>query len=185
MRELRQAISNHNVTSNPTAVVEFGCYVGTTSVFLQRMLAESAPAWTLHVYDSFAGLPQKSAADASVAGDQFRIGELTASKATLIANFRRAGLRLPIIHKAWFSNLTGADIPNHIAFAFLDGDYYQSIMDSLVLITPKLSPGAVIVVDDYQSSALPGATKAVDDWLRMHPSWYVRHEQTLAILKQH
>jgi O-methyltransferase len=99
-----------------------------------------------------------------------------------VRNFKHANLKLPIIHKAWFDDLTASDIPDSIAFAFLDGDYYASIMTSLRLITPHLSPGACIVVDDYQSSALPGARKAVDEWARAH-TYSCRSEQSLAILR--
>lgn len=184
LRELLHAIARHRLPDAAT-VVEFGCYTGTTSVFLQRLLQEQVPAWELHVYDSFCGLPTKSAADMSVAGEQFKAGELAASKAVLIHNFKHASLPVPVIHKGWFSDLTGTDVPQRIAFAFLDGDYYQSITDSFGLITPRLTEQATIVVDDYQSPALPGASKAVQDWLRTHPDWDVRHQQSLAILTKH
>lgn len=144
-------------------VVEFGCYNGTTSVYLRRLLPEGK---TLHVYDSFQGLPQKSSIDESPLGLQFQAGELHASQREFRQNFFRAGLRLPKIHKAWFQDLTENDIPEAIAFAFLDGDYYESIMTPLKLIWPRLSPGSIVVVDDYSNQALPGAAKAVDEWLR-------------------
>lgn len=147
-------------------IVEFGCYTGTTSLFIARLLKTLGEQRAFHVYDSFEGLPHKTAPDSSVAGDQFKAGELKAPKAQLIKNFKHAGLPLPIIHKGWFNKLSEQDIPQRIAFAYLDGDFYESIWDSLLLIESKLSPGAIIIVDDYQSEALPGAAKAVDTWLK-------------------
>lgn len=146
------------------AVVEFGCYRGTTSLYLRRVLDTVAPDRPLHVYDSFEGLPEKTAPDSSPAGLQFRAGELSASKKDFITEFKKAGLRLPSIHKGWFDALDAADIPVPIAFAFLDGDYYESVRDSLRLIENKLAPGATVVVDDYANEALPGAGRAVDEW---------------------
>ena len=67
-------------------------------------------------------------------------------------------------------------------FAFLDGDYYQSIMDSLRLVTPKLTPDAVLVVDDYVNEALPGAARAADAWLQAHPGCRCRVEASLAVM---
>jgi O-methyltransferase len=167
-------------------VVEFGCYAGTTSLFLRRMLDRLASDKKLHVYDSFAGLPSKTAADASPAGEQFRAGELAAAKTVFTRNFRQAGLRLPIIHKGWFADVPEAAVPDTIAFAFLDGDFYESIRDSLRLVWPHLTPGAVVVVDDYQSEALPGTRWAVDEWLGLHGregrSVQLRAEASLAIL---
>ncbi len=162
-------------------VVELGCYVGTTSLFLRRLLTAKNSDKQLYVYDSFAGLPPKAAEDTSPAGEQFKTGELLATKQQLIKHFKQAGLPLPVIKKAWFNELRPADLPDRICFAFLDGDYYYSIQDSLRVVWPKLSKGATVVVDDYQNEALPGARQAVDEWLLRHPA-RLRVEASLAII---
>lgn len=148
------------------SIVEFGCYAGTTSLFIRRLLDYYDASHEFHVYDSFEGLPDKTAADMSVVGDQFVTGELRVSRRQFIDNFKKANLQLPTIHKAWFADIATSEVPDNVIFAFLDGDYYKSIRDSLRQITPKLQPGAVIVVDDYASEALPGAAKAADEWAR-------------------
>jgi O-methyltransferase len=165
----------------PGDIVEFGCYSGTTSLFLQRLLQEHGAGKTLHVYDSFAGLPPKGAADESPTGVQFRAGALTSSKADFIKHFKQAHLQLPIIHKAWFEELQPADIPVAVSFAFLDGDFFASITQSFHLIENRLTKGSVIVVDDYQSEALPGAKRAVDTWLKSHQA-KLTVEASLAII---
>lgn len=177
IRELERVIAQQIDGS----VVELGCYTGTTSLFIQRVLTQENTGRHFHVYDSFEGLPAKAAQDQSPAGTQFVKGELTASKQSFIQNFKKAGLRLPYIHKVWFEQLTQKDLPAPIAFAFLDGDFYTSIASSLQAITPLLSAGGCIIVDDYQSETLPGAQKAVDEWARKH-SFRVRSEQSLAII---
>ncbi len=178
VRELSLVLHNGIVGD----VVEFGCYVGTTSLFLQKTLLDSGQKRQLHVYDSFAGLPEKTAPDISPAGEQFKAGELRATKAELIKNFQHAGLEIPHIHKAWFGNLTEADVPSSISFAFLDGDYYSSIMDPLNLLWPRLTAGAVILIDDYQSEQLPGVEKAVTEWSKNH-TFNVSVESSLAIIR--
>lgn len=147
-------------------IVELGCYVGTTSLFIRRLMNEYEAHDEFHVYDSFEGLPEKVAQDISVAGDQFVAGALHASRRTLLENFKKAHLEAPIVHKDWFSNIRSSDMPDGIIFAFLDGDYYESIRDSLKLVENKLLQGAVIIVDDYASEALPGAAKAADEWAK-------------------
>lgn len=164
------------------SVVEFGCYVGTTSLFIRRLLDAYQYAGVFHVYDSFAGLPEKTAQDASAAGEQFVAGELAATRKGFFQQFKKAGLRPPVVHKAWFAELTPQDVPEDIMFAFLDGDYYQSIMDSLRLVAPKLTPDAVLVVDDYANEALPGAARAADAWLQAHPGFRCRVEASLAVI---
>ena len=166
-------------------VVEFGCYVGTTSLFIRRLLDAYNFAGEFHVYDSFAGLPEKTSADDSVAGDQFKAGELMAPRKQFIQNFKKAGLKPPIIHKGWFGDLTPADVPNDICFTFLDGDFYESIRDSFRVCQNNFQKNAVIVVDDYANEALPGAALATNQWLESHVVniQSVHTEASLAIIR--
>ena len=162
----------------PGDYVEFGCYRGDTSLLLAEMLRKDAifdelveksvekSAKKLWIYDSFEGLPEKSEKDESEVGKDFRQGELMVTKREVKARFLRAGLPVPIIKKAWFNELTEVDLPEKIAFAFLDGDLYESIKDSLKLVENKMSDVGVIIVHDYNNPALPGVAKAVDEWLR-------------------
>lgn len=175
LRELQRAIE---LTGGD--VVEFGCFEGTTSVPMALLLKDTDR--TLYLYDSFEGLPEKLPQDQSPAGEQFKAGELNASKKNLIANLKKGGVDMPRIKKGWFSDLTADDIPRHIAFAFLDGDYYESIRTPLRLIEPYLAPGAIIVVDDYVNEALPGAAIAVNEWTRQK-GYTIRTEASLAILR--
>lgn len=161
-------------------VVEFGCYVGTTSVYLAKTILDTDKK--LFVYDSFEGLPEKTKEDVSSLGEPFKAGELCAPKKQFINNIIKAKVPMPRIKKAWFSELIGDDLPEKISFAFLDGDYYESIKTSLKLIEPKLSPDAVIIVHDYGNQALPGAAKAVDEWLAARPHYKKRIERSLAII---
>lgn len=167
----------------PGGIVEFGCYAGTTSLFIRRLLNEmdESNKRSFHVYDSFEGLPDKTVQDASTAGEQFKKGELSVSKKQLLQNFRAANLQPPIVHKAWFNALTEKDVPDTIAFAFLDGDFYASIMDPLKLVWPRLSPGGVVLVDDYGRDALPGPERAVHDFFSGHPP-VIKTEQNIAVL---
>lgn len=175
LRELEKVLSTGIVGD----VTEFGCYVGTTSVYVASRLQRTNKQ--LYLYDSFAGLPPKTTQDISPAGEQFKEGELFATKKQLIINLKKANVPMPKIKKGWFSELSNEDVPAAISFAFLDGDYYDSVLDPLKLIWDKLSPGAIIVVDDYANEALPGAAKAVDEWLKSHTAT-LRVQSSLAIL---
>lgn len=180
LRELERALTQ-KVSGD---IVELGCYIGSTSVFLRRVLNEQGSQAALHVYDSFSGLPPKSIQDASPAGTEFKAGELKVGKKDLVKAFKKAGLQLPIIHKAWFDQLKPTDVPEQIAFAFLDGDFYDSILTSLHLVWPRLSPGGVITVDDYARSALPGVERAVHDFFQ-GKDVSLRHEHNIAIIAHH
>lgn len=146
-------------------VVEFGCYKGTTSLFLMRLIMEHSANKQLWLYDSFAGLPDKTVEDDTRLGDEFKPGELMTTKAEVLRNFAHANLPRPIIKKDWFTNLTDRDVPAKICFAYFDGDFYASIKDSFQVCQAHFTPGAVIVIDDYVNDHLPGVKRAVDEWL--------------------
>lgn len=178
LRELQHAVG----ANSAGAVVEFGCYIGTTSLFIRRLLDELGDNRPFHVYDSFQGLPSKSAQDASPAGSQFQAGELAVSKKQFLHEFQKAHLAPPTIHKGWFADITPTDVPATIAFAFLDGDFYASIRDSLRLILPRLTTHATVIIDDYAREALPGAARALQD-VAPHLAGQVRIEHNLGILR--
>ncbi len=165
-------------------IVELGCYSGTTSLFIRRLLDQKQQSTLrqFHVYDSFEGLPSKTSADTSAAGVEFKAGELAVSRKQLVKNFERANLKPPIIHKGWFNDLTPSDMPSPISFAFLDGDFYESIIASLRLVVPAVSSGGVILVDDYQREALPGVERAINDYFR-GKTLRLRHSHNIAIIE--
>ncbi len=166
-------------------ICEFGCFVGTTSLFLQRLITQTDPKKKLYLYDSFEGLPEKMPQDQSAAGTEFISGELMATKSQLKLNFKKASLKIPKIKKAWFSDLKQKDVPRQICFAFLDGDFYNSTKDCLGLIQDNISRGGIIIVDDYDNPALPGARKAIDEFLGQNTTYkLIRVTKSLAVLEK-
>lgn len=160
--------------------VELGCYKGDTSLLLAEILRGSGKR--LWIYDSFEGLPEKGAEDVSVMGEDFKGGELLVTRREVKERFLRAGLPVPVIKKAWFNELLDLDLPEKISFAFLDGDFYESIRDSLRLIENKMVPGGVIIVHDYENPALPGVLRAVSEWNKGQ-NLKIKTCQSMAILE--
>lgn len=191
--------------------VELGCYRGDTSILLGKLLqsntikikpsfsqtnliktSSSHSVKSLWLYDSFAGLPEKTREDLSGAGANFQAGELSVTKREVIDKLHKNGLKTSshpdpttssvIVKKAWFSDLAATDLPERIAFAFCDGDLYSSIKISLKLVLPRLSDQGIIIVHDYNNPELPGSARAVDEFLRAHPDFRLQIRHTLAIL---
>lgn len=144
-------------------VVELGCNVGESSKFLRRTLNYCAIDKKLWVYDSFEGLPVKSKWEE---GTPWQSGTLKTDKETLIQNFTQNNLLPPdVIIQNWFKDINDIDLPKKICFAFLDGDFYDSIYDSLIKIYDKVSDGGYILFHDYKRGDLPGVKAAVKDFL--------------------
>ena len=163
--QVEQLVVNlHKVIDNNLEgdVVEFGCFVGESSKYLMKTLVETKVNKNLYVYDSFEGLPDLSKWEENTG---WRPRTLKTSEEILIQNFKQNNLPIPIIHKDWFKNVPDYKIPEKICFAFLDGDFYDSIYDSLTKIYDKVVDGGVLLYHDYLRPDLPGVDGAIVDFL--------------------
>jgi O-methyltransferase len=155
------------------AVAEIGCYQGRTSVLLRMIVDHYAPGRELHVFDSFAGLPAPGPHDTDYTAE----GQLATGADAVRETFARWQVAEPVIHSGWFEETLPAGLPDRLCFAYLDGDLYDSVRVSLEQVYPRLSPGAVVIVDDYCDAAknpqafsrFPGPKKACDEFFADKP----------------
>jgi O-methyltransferase len=148
----------------PGDVVELGCFNGGSSIYVRAVLDALHSQKTFHVYDSWLGVPQPTEEDL-FPPYQFQKGEIASTRSNFENTFTERDLKLPVIHSGWFAEIPDAEYPNQIAFAFLDSDLYQPILDSWIKIYTKLSPGAVVLLDDYGMMRTPGVKLACDAFL--------------------
>ena len=144
----------------PGAVGEFGCHAGRTAVLMASLTDKP-----LYLYDSFKGLPPTCEHDKT--SDVFHEGAMSISEDAVRSRFRFHGLSQPSIVSKFFNEIQDADLPEHFAFVHLDGDFYDSILSSLVHAYPRMSPGGIIIIDDFGWEELPGVIKAVNDYCIM------------------
>lgn len=168
IESMRYILDNfYSVMGIPGDVVELGCNVGTTALYIRRLLNLVETGKEFHVYDSFEGLPEANEHD----GNPPRLdkGNLAKEKSAFEQSFKDAGLEFPIIHKGFFADIPDNEYPDKICFAFFDGDFYSSILDSFFKVYHKMVPGGIIIVHDYEGAMLPGVKVACDDFLRDKP----------------
>jgi O-methyltransferase len=117
------------------------------------------------VTDSFRGLPAPSADrfPADAGDEHHRAPELAVSVETVRDNFQRYGLfdDQVVFVESWFRDTLPALTDERWAIIRLDGDMYESTMDALNSLYPRLSPGGFVTVDD---GALAPCRAAVDDF---------------------
>jgi hypothetical protein len=151
----------------PGDLIETGVWRGGATIFMRAMLkAYGVTDRCVWVADSFEGLPPPDAGKyPHDAGDSlYQERELAVSVEQVKANFERYGLLDDQVRflKGWFRD-TLPDAPiERLAVLRLDGDMYQSTMDTLVNLYPKLSEGGYVIVDDY--GAIPACRQAVSDY---------------------
>ncbi|MCC6446024.1 MAG: class I SAM-dependent methyltransferase [Armatimonadetes bacterium] len=150
----------------PGDLIETGAWRGGASIFMRAVLkAYGVSDRLVWVADSFQGLPRPDAAKfpADAGDNHFVFDELAVSLEQVRTHFDRYGLlddRVRFL-KGWFKDtLPGAPI-QRLAVIRLDGDMYESTMDALIPLYPKLSPGGYLIIDDL---ALPGCRQAVEDY---------------------
>ncbi|MGV9823066.1 TylF/MycF/NovP-related O-methyltransferase [Nocardia xishanensis] len=140
------------------AVVEFGCYRGGMTAWMRAVLDALEADAPVHAYDSFRGLPAVGCHDS----DYLAEGEFAASVGDVLRLHEQFGLRRPHVHAGLFAHTLPEQLPARIAFAYLDGDRYESTLECLRAALPRLAPGAILVLDDYADPAasLPGRAVA-------------------------
>jgi hypothetical protein len=151
----------------PGDLIETGVWRGGASIFMRGILkAYGVGDRQVWVADSFEGLPPPDAARyPKDAGSEFHRHEtLAVSLEEVRSNFERYGLLDEQVRflKGWFRDTLPAAPIEKLAIMRLDGDMYESTMDGLVWLYPKLSPGGFVIIDDY--NAVPACNEAVADF---------------------
>jgi O-methyltransferase len=151
-------------------LIETGVWRGGASIFMRAILkAYGVTDRNVYVADSFQGLPKPThdIDKNDPAGELYKDEQLAVSIEQVQENFRAYDLLDDQVKfvKGWFSEtLPKLSVP---AFAVvrLDGDLYQSTMDGLVSLYPKLSRGGFLIVDDYN---IPVCRQAVQEYRQKH-----------------
>lgn len=151
----------------PGDFIETGVWRGGATIFMRAVLeAYGIRDRSVWVADSFDGLPPpnpgKYPQDSGC--DLHENRYLAVSLDQVRSNFRRYGLLDEQVWfiKGWFrDSLPVAPIPR-LAVMRLDGDMYESTMDALVNLYPKLSVGGYVIIDDY--GVIRMACRAVHDF---------------------
>jgi hypothetical protein len=154
----------------PGDLIEAGAWRGGATIYMRALLAAyDVRDRTVWVADSFEGMPVPDAAryPADEKMDLSDVEELAVSLQEVKRNFRRYGLLDDQVRflKGWFKDsLPGAPI-KQLAILRLDADLYESTMDAIKHLYPKLSPGGCLIVDDYW---IPACEQAITDYRSEH-----------------
>lgn len=147
----------------PGDTVECGVYWGASSYLIAAFVARTRLAKSHHLFDSFEGLSAPNRED----GTNWREHDLATNQAAtekLLSRFQNIH-----VYKGWIPNRFNEVADKKFSFVHIDVDLYQPTRDSVEFFYPRLAPGAIMVCDDYRSIACPGATKAMNEFLRDKP----------------
>jgi O-methyltransferase len=181
--------------SRPGLVIEAGTALGGSAIVLA---AAKSPERPMKVYDVFGMIPEPSEADgpdvhkryerikggeAKGVGGQTYYGYRDDLINEVTESFSRHGVPLAEnnveLVKGLFQDTIQLDEP--VAFAHLDGDWYESTMVCLERIAPLLVPGGRIVLDDYH--AWSGCRTAVDEYFSGRPGFRLEHRAKVHVVR--
>jgi O-methyltransferase len=155
----------------PGDLIETGVWRGGSTILMRAILkAHGDTTRRVWVADSFEGLPspdpEKYPADAG--DDHHTYVDLSVSLESVQSHFERYGLLDEQVRflKGWFKHSLPTAPIERLAVARLDGDMYESTMDALVNLYPKLSSGGYLIVDDY--GYVESCRRAVHDYRAAH-----------------
>lgn len=178
----------------PGDIVECGVWRGGSSMSLAMALMRSGDTTrTLWMYDTYTGMTEPVEADVTHAGSsasslltaarQYEMAEsslilASASLEDVRRNMQTTGYpmsRIRFVRGPVEQTIPG-DIPDRIALLRLDTDWYESTRHELINLYPRLSPGGILIIDDY--GHWQGAQKAVDEFFEDEPIFLNRIDYT-------
>jgi O-methyltransferase len=161
-------------------LVECGVWKGGSVglMALAHLARGRPPVRTLHLFDSFEGLPEPRAEVDGLEAVAYagrrgggKLESIDLCVGTLADNRRllekEIGYPSSLLryHAGWFEDTLPRDAPGlgAIALLRLDGDWYESTRITLAHLYSKVVPGGVVVIDDY--GQWEGCRRAVDEYL--------------------
>lgn len=156
-------------------VVEVGVYKGGTA----RLLALALPHKTVHLFDTFAGMPATN-----VDFDKHLAGEFSDTSLAAVQE-RLKDCRNVHFYQGLFPATSGPIAQTKFSLVHVDADIYDSVRACCEFFYPRLEKDAVILFDDYGFPTCPGARKAVDEFFSDKPEvpFYLPTGQCLVVRK--
>jgi hypothetical protein len=164
LRALTESVIADNV---PGDFIETGVWRGGACILMRAVLyAHGITDRCVWVADSFEGLPLANELQypADIDSDFHTYEQLAVSLEQVKENFRAYGLldEQTKFLKGWFKDTLPTAPIQQLALIRLDGDMYESTMDGLTNLYPKLSHLGYVIIDDY--GIVPACKAAVHDY---------------------
>lgn len=150
----------------PGDFAECGVYRGGTAVLTAATLVEGGVRdKKLHLFDTFAGMPTTADSDPS----SHKEGDFGDTSLDHVKGLLR---EYPFVtfNPGFIPKTLEAVKDRTFAMAHIDVDLYQSTRDAFEFFYPRMSPGGIMLCDDYGAPAyIEAAKKAVDEFFANKP----------------
>lgn len=182
LRVLEDALRRVRRTGVPGDFLEFGIALGGSAIVIASQIDATRQ---FHGYDVFGMIPPPGAADdershrryreirgglaVGIGGDVY-YGYQTDLYERVRQAFEQFGLRVDNdrihLHRGLFEDTYQPDSDRKIALVHIDCDWFEPVRFCLTSIVHRLSPGALVILDDYNDYG--GCRRAADEFLAAH-----------------
>jgi hypothetical protein len=171
----------HNLVTVPGAAAEVGSFRGGTAHFIASAFLEAVGEEVpMHIFDTFEGHPAAAIGE----HDPFHLPGQFGN-----TNYEKVLAYLAPFHRLQVHKGDVLDTLPHLEettyrLVHVDTDLYRPTMACLEYFGARMSPGGVIVVDDYASPKCAGVPKAVSEYLAetdRFQVWDMRTEQLVLV----
>lgn len=178
---LWQAVGN--TVDVPGDVAEVGVFRGGSTYFLARACSKlGAKHLALHAIDTFEG----HASGTITSADSYHKEGMFADTSYEAVCEYLAEFDFVCVHKGEFSAVSPNLRSSHYRLVHIDTDLFKPTLNCLNYFLPRLSPGGILLIDDYLGRKCPGVTSAVHEFLAAHPFfdiWFCQTEQIVLVLR--
>ncbi len=144
------------------AFAEVGVYQGETA----RMIHEIVPERSFHLFDTFEGFAKEDL-KLEHASNPNLTTDFSDTTVEQVKKFIDGNVNV-LFHPGYFPSTAEKLKDEKYAFVHLDADLYQPTLTGLQYFYPRLTPGGLILVHDYNHT-WSGVTKAVDEFIKTIP----------------
>jgi O-methyltransferase len=143
---------------------ECGVFKGAASYLICKANLGSRRYGRHHfMFDSFEGVSEPGTKD----GTYWTKGALACDVESVKHNLSE--FPASSYHKGWIPERFCDAEDHRFAFVHIDVDLYEPTYESISFFYPRLSPGGLLVCDDYGFTSCPGASEAIDEFLKDKP----------------
>lgn len=147
---------------------ECGVRYGKSSLFLMTGAGRDSKK-CLHVFDSFEGLSDPGVRDVKSSGDsEWSKGDLAVPEDIVRRNLAEFGDRV-VLHKGWIPDRFNEVENERFSLVHVDVDLYEPTRDAVAFFYPRMTPGGILICDDYGFASCPGAKQAIDEFFANKP----------------
>ena len=144
--------------------IEVGSWRGGSARFVaaavRHHLGRELP---FHVVDTFEGHPADSVSE--VDGERHEAGLFADADYDDVKAYLSGHFDQVTVYEGDFESVAERIPDGPYGLAHVDVDLYRPVLAFLRHLGPRMAPGGVIVVDDFETRKCPGVRKAVDEYL--------------------